>query len=117
VLERVAGTASYEEYAITEKGIELWPAVRCLTCWGNEFYAPAGPRRLFHHAACGTEVDARDVCPKCNVVVKVGDLVISPGPGLPKPSDLTDPVTSALQEPRRLLDPLNTKTARSIRHG
>ena len=61
--------------AITEKGIELWPAVRCLTCWGQEFYAPAGPRRLFHHAACGTEVDARDVCPKCNVVGKVSDLV------------------------------------------
>jgi DNA-binding HxlR family transcriptional regulator len=114
VLERVAGPGSYDEYAVTEKGIELWPAVRCLTSWGDDHYAPAGPRRLLHHIVCGSEVDQRDVCPTCHAVVEVRDLVVSPGPGLPKQTDLTDAVTTALQGPHRLLEPLSTKGARLV---
>jgi DNA-binding HxlR family transcriptional regulator len=116
VLERVAGPGSYDEYAVTEKGIELWPAVRCLTWWGDDHYAPAGPRRVLHHVVCGGEVDQRDVCPGCHAVIEVGDLVISPGPGLPEQTGLTDAVTAALQGPHRLLEPLDTKSARSVPH-
>jgi DNA-binding HxlR family transcriptional regulator len=116
VLERVAGPGSYDEYALTGKGTQLWPAVRCLTWWGDDHYAPAGPRRVLHHATCGTEVDQRDVCPACDAVIEVKDLIISPGPGLPKQTEEADPVTIALQDPHRLLEPLDTKGARLVPH-
>jgi hypothetical protein len=38
-------------------GAALWPAVRALLVWGDEYYAPAGPRRVFQHAADEAPLD------------------------------------------------------------
>ncbi len=51
VLARVTGGSGRDEYELTEKGTKLWPIVRDLMAWGDEFYAPAGPLRVLRHGA------------------------------------------------------------------
>jgi len=111
VLQRAPGPFGHDEYEITDKGVRLWPTVRCLIGWGDEHYAPAGPRRLFVHTTCGREVDERGVCPSCDTLVGVADLIVIPGPGLPPIDANADPVTAALAGPHRMLEPVNTRAA------
>jgi DNA-binding HxlR family transcriptional regulator len=55
------------EYRLTASGSELAGALRLLAQWGAE-RTPTGEPSL-HHAACGTDVEARWWCPTCNRVV------------------------------------------------
>jgi DNA-binding HxlR family transcriptional regulator len=105
VLVRAAGSGRREEYQLTPKGVALWPAVRTLMAWGDEYYAPTGPRREFRHAADNALIDATGHCTRCDAFVEVADTVVAPGPGL---ADVTadDPVTTALADARPLLQPL-----------
>jgi DNA-binding HxlR family transcriptional regulator len=57
VLARVPGAGRREEYELTGKGVSLWPVVRSLMTWGDDYYAPGGPRRVFLHAADGAPVE------------------------------------------------------------
>ncbi|MEV0980666.1 helix-turn-helix domain-containing protein [Streptomyces sp. NPDC049915] len=94
-----------DEYVLTERGIALWPTLRSLGLWGREHYGER-PLRLFRHAGCGTERELGPYgeCPDCGTVVPVPDVVMEPGPGLDP--DPADPVSRALLQPRRLLQPL-----------
>ncbi|MGW2958249.1 winged helix-turn-helix transcriptional regulator [Streptomyces sp. NPDC001220] len=94
-----------DEYVITERGTELWPALRALAVWGREHLMD---RRLryFRHAECGTELGSYGECPACGTVVPVADVLVTPGPGLDP--DPADPVSRALLKPKRLLEPLET---------
>lgn len=105
VLERVPGAGRREEYELTAKGVSLWPVVRGLMTWGDSYYAPAGPRRLFRHAADDAVVDAGGRCTGCGLMVEAADTVVAPGPGLVPGRD-DDLVTAALAQPHRLLEPL-----------
>ncbi len=105
VLARVAGSGRREEYELTEKGVALWPAVRTLMAWGDEYYAPAGPRRRFLHAVDGAAIDATGHCTRCDAFVPVKDTLVAPGPGLAALA-ADDAVTVALVDPRPLLQPL-----------
>ncbi|MGW4592029.1 winged helix-turn-helix transcriptional regulator [Amycolatopsis thermoflava] len=97
---------SGHEYVLTERGIALWPAVFALAQWGeHEFGPPAGPRRVFSHADCGTAVTESGLCPRCRTIPGPADLMVSLGPGA-KPGLRDDPVSVALREPHRLLTPL-----------
>jgi DNA-binding HxlR family transcriptional regulator len=107
VLARVAGAGRREEYELTEKGVALWPAVRTLMAWGDEYYAPAGPRRHFLHAADSAPIDATGHCTRCDAYVAVKETVVAPGPGLAAAS-ADDAIATILGEPRRLLQPLRT---------
>jgi DNA-binding HxlR family transcriptional regulator len=111
VFERVGDPAGRQEYVPTEKGRALWPAIHALMSWGDEYRAPKGPRRLFVHEACGTEVDAVGWCPTCRVVVDLAALLVAPGPGLAG-DEPSDAVTDALSEPHRMLEPLAIGTRR-----
>ncbi|MFF3862683.1 winged helix-turn-helix transcriptional regulator [Streptomyces sp. NPDC002209] len=107
VLARVPGDGRREVYALTDKGVRLWPAVRALSLWGEEHRpAPGGPRRVFLHAADEAPVAVDGHCTGCHAPVEVADLIVAPGPGLPPPSADDDPVTAALHRPHRLLQPL-----------
>jgi DNA-binding HxlR family transcriptional regulator len=109
VLERVAGRGRREEYQLTDKGVALWPVVRSLVAWGDDHYSPTGPRRTFTHAADGSAVDADGRCTGCGQLVPVADTVVAPGPGLAVSAVGVagdDPVSAALAEPHRLLEPL-----------
>jgi DNA-binding HxlR family transcriptional regulator len=98
--------SGHQEYELTAKGVSLWPAVRALTAWGDEHYAPAGPRRLLWHAADEAPVDADGRCTRCGAAVDARDTVVAPGPGLDPAQPAQDAVSMALTHPHRLLEPL-----------
>jgi DNA-binding HxlR family transcriptional regulator len=103
VLAKVPGPGRRAEYQLTERGIGLWPVVRSLMTWGDDNFAPDGPRREFWHAADGGVLDRDDRCVECGAVIGVADTVVAPGPGLGPSGDVADPVTVALRRPHRLL--------------
>ncbi|MEU4266677.1 helix-turn-helix domain-containing protein [Streptomyces sp. NPDC026092] len=107
VLARLPDTGRREVYALTSKGVALWPAVRALTSWGDDFYGSAGgPRRVFRHADDDAPIAEDGRCTGCGAPVPVGDVLVAPGPGLAPPAEDDDPVTAALARPHRLLRPL-----------
>jgi DNA-binding HxlR family transcriptional regulator len=106
VLAPEPGAHGHDEYALTGKGRDLWPVVRSLLAWGDEHYSDVGPRRLFRHAGDNGDVPPDGVCAACGDVVGSADLVVAPGPGLAAIPPRTDPVSTALNAPHRLLEPL-----------
>ncbi|MFF0473502.1 winged helix-turn-helix transcriptional regulator [Streptomyces sp. NPDC004284] len=101
------GTGRREVYGLTPKGVALWPAVRALTVWGEEFCAAeGGPRRVFLHAADEAPLAPDGRCTACGAAVPVRDVLVAPGPGLAPAAPDADPVTAALARPHRLLTPL-----------
>lgn len=107
VLTRVPGPGKRSEYELTAKGLALWPVIRGLASWGDEYYAPAGRRRVFVHESCGGEVTPTGTCLRCGADVPVAETVMTPGPGLPPPSPQDDQVTATLAHPHRLLAPMH----------
>ncbi|HEY4005789.1 MAG TPA: helix-turn-helix domain-containing protein [Pseudonocardia sp.] len=106
VLTRATGSAGRDEYQLTDKGAALWPAVRALVAWGDEHYAPRGPRRLFRHVTDEAPIDGSGRCTVCGAVVGPEETLVAPGPGLPAPSPQDDPVTATLARPHLLLRPV-----------
>lgn len=106
VLARVPAGPGHQEYELTAKGVSLWPAVRALTAWGDEHYAPTGARRLLWHADDEGPVDASGHCTRCGAAVRPEETVVAPGPGLAASAPGEDAVSVALSRPHRLLQPL-----------
>lgn len=106
VLARTSGAHGHTEYALTGKGLSLWPALRSLVAWGDEHYSEAGPRRIFRHAADGGAVPASGTCGTCGAEVPVEEIVVAPGPGLASGPAGADPVSVAMAAPHRLLEPI-----------
>jgi DNA-binding HxlR family transcriptional regulator len=111
ILERVPGPGGHDEYAITDKGKALWPAVHALMAWGDSYYAERGPRRLFTHTTCGATITAPGTCPACGGAAGPTELTVHPGPGLAGVVP-ADPVSVALAQPHRMLEPLETRPGR-----
>jgi DNA-binding HxlR family transcriptional regulator len=105
LLERVE-SAPRGHYELTAMGISLWPTVYTLMAWGDEHYAPGGPRRLFIHADDGGPLGPTGACERCGAVAPVQDIVVVPGPGLEPPAPDEHPVSVALRSAHRLLEPL-----------
>jgi DNA-binding HxlR family transcriptional regulator len=106
LVERRPYRAGRDEFHLTARGRELWPVLHGLMEWGDRHSpAPGGPRRLFLHAACGSELTATGGCPACGVVPGPEDIEMQVGPGR-DPARRDDPVSRALRAPRRLLEPL-----------
>jgi DNA-binding HxlR family transcriptional regulator len=96
VLTRVPGSGGHDEYELTEKGVRLWPVIRDLMAWGNEFYSPRGPRRLLLHALDGAVLDDGGHCPECGATVDVRDTLSAPGPGTEvEPTSDEESITAA----------------------
>jgi DNA-binding HxlR family transcriptional regulator len=104
LMERVPA-GGREEYVLTDAGRALWPSLYALTRWGDTHTSPGGPRRIFSHAACGTDLDEGGACPACGVRPGPEDLEMRPGPGV-TPRPRPQPVSVALRSRRRLLEPL-----------
>jgi DNA-binding HxlR family transcriptional regulator len=103
VLAIVPGPHGHDEYVLTGKGLDLWPVVRSLLAWGDDYYSVQGPRRLFRHALDNGELAQDGTCATCGGVPPVADQVVAPGPGwAPRPGK-TDLVSAALARPHRLL--------------
>ena len=106
VLEHNGLAGRGSEYTLTPKGVELWPVVRAMMTWGDRYYAPAGPRRVFRHGDDEGELDQHGVCSACGATVDLADTVVAPGPGL-SAVDAQDALTVALRQPRPLLTPFD----------
>ncbi len=90
ILERRAyqeGPPRYE-YFLTQKGLDLWPALIALLNWGDRYSpAPEGPRRLIVHKECGGTVSERGICESCGKVLTARDAKQVPGPGAKAEAD------------------------------
>jgi DNA-binding HxlR family transcriptional regulator len=72
------------EYFLTEKGLDLWPALIALMRWGDRYSpSPDGPPMLIVHKECGGSVSDRGICEECGQVLSARDARAIPGPGLP----------------------------------
>jgi DNA-binding HxlR family transcriptional regulator len=86
ILERRAYQQSppRHEYFLTEKGLDLWPALIALLHWGDRYSpGPDGPPMLIVHEECGGAVSDRGICEECGQVLTARDAKALPGPGLP----------------------------------
>ncbi|MGI5408370.1 winged helix-turn-helix transcriptional regulator [Streptomyces chartreusis] len=106
VLTRDEDADTGVEYRLTAKGVELWPVVRALMNWGDAFYSPAGVRRALRHDRDGGLLDPEGRCQDCGSVVPVPEVLIEPGPGFESEGSAGDPVSGAINTPRRLLEPI-----------
>lgn len=84
ILERRAYSESPPryEYFLTQKGLDLWPALIALLAWGDRYSpTPGGPKRLIVHKGCGGKVSERGICEACGKVLTARDAIQVPGPG------------------------------------
>ena len=84
ILERRAYSESPPryEYFLTQKGLDLWPALIALLNWGDRYSPdPDGPRRLIVHKECGGTVSERGICEACGKILTARDAIQVPGPG------------------------------------
>ncbi|OLF16387.1 winged helix-turn-helix transcriptional regulator [Actinophytocola xanthii] len=112
VLTRDDDGSGTVEYRLTDKGIELWPALHALMNWGDAHYSPAGAKRTLRHDRDGALLGADGRCRGCGEVVPVPEIRIEPGPGFTPGKAVVDPVSVRLNAPRRLLEPLETPRPR-----
>jgi DNA-binding HxlR family transcriptional regulator len=92
ILERRAYQRSPEryEYFLTEKGLDLWPALVALLGWGDRHSpTPGGPPLLILHKGCGGQISDRGICEDCGEVLHARDAraVAGPGATLPRERD------------------------------
>ncbi|MEB8337884.1 winged helix-turn-helix transcriptional regulator [Streptomyces endophyticus] len=95
-----------DEYVLTEHGRGLWSVLRSLGAWGRTIPGTLPPRE-FRHALCGTPLGVVGECATCGGLVPLEEVEMLPGAGLDP--DPADPVSRALLEPRRLLQPVVTE--------
>lgn len=71
------------EYFLTDKGLDLWPALVALLAWGDRYSPdPDGPPMLIVHKECGGAVSDRGTCERCGKLLRAPDARAVPGPGL-----------------------------------
>jgi DNA-binding HxlR family transcriptional regulator len=72
------------EYFLTEKGLDLWPALVALQGWGDRHSPPSpdGPPMLIVHKECGGRVSDRGICSECGQTLHARDARAIPGPGV-----------------------------------
>ena len=70
------------EYVLTEKGLDLWPAIVALMKWGDRYAPPpGGPAVVIEHRGCGGAVDEHRICERCGAKLSARDSRALPGPG------------------------------------
>ncbi|MFE5666365.1 winged helix-turn-helix transcriptional regulator [Streptomyces niveus] len=106
VLTRADDPAEGVTYVLTAKGTALWPAVRALMNWGDDFYSPDGVKRALRHDRDGGLLDREGRCQDCGSLIPVPEIRVEPGPGFDPTDPVHDPVSTEINTPRRLLEPI-----------
>ena len=82
VAYREPGMRPRYEYALTEKGRDIFPILVALLQWGDKWNAPVGkPALVLRHAKCKAEVRAELTCAKGHRALQADDIYARPGPG------------------------------------
>jgi DNA-binding HxlR family transcriptional regulator len=111
ILARSTAASGRDEYTLTGKGEELWPAVWALQSWGGKYYVAAGCARRVTHSGCGGTLASDGQCESCGTRPGPADLTLHPRPaGASRPAR-TDPVSRALSVPHRMLTPVGSPPA------
>jgi DNA-binding HxlR family transcriptional regulator len=71
-----------EEYRLTQKGLDLYPALMALREWGDKYMADDGAPIRIRHRDCGGELHAHLSCERCGEEVGAKGAEVVPGPGL-----------------------------------
>lgn len=88
---REPGRRTRNEYHLTEKGLDLYPAMIALLKWGDRYRArPEGPSVLVTHRGCGEPVAAVVECAAGHRLESARDGQAEPGPGAHR-ADGVDP--------------------------
>ncbi len=70
------------EYRLTQKGVDLWPAIVALMQWGDRYVAGArGAAVVLEHKDCNHESSPYLVCDHCGEPVHARVMRAHPGPG------------------------------------
>jgi DNA-binding HxlR family transcriptional regulator len=70
------------EYRLTEKGLELYPALISLVHWGDKHYAgKSGPPLLHRHLSCGHDFRSVLTCSECGDALDARKVEVRPGTG------------------------------------
>jgi DNA-binding HxlR family transcriptional regulator len=79
---REPGQRARVEYRLTEKGLELFPAVVALMQWGDRWAVdPDGPPVEIRHRDCGEPVSIRMTCAAGHGPLTARDTEAAPGSG------------------------------------
>ncbi|HWD28814.1 MAG TPA: helix-turn-helix domain-containing protein [Rhizomicrobium sp.] len=71
-----------QEYRLTRKGLDLYPAILSLVHWGDKHYpSKNGPPVLHTHLACGHDFRAMLSCSECGEAVDARGVAARPGKG------------------------------------
>lgn len=71
-----------EEYRLTEKGLELHPAILALVSWGDKHMADERGAPVRHiHKSCGQVMRPVTVCSECGELVTARDVKVETGEG------------------------------------
>ena len=81
---RVSDTNDWEEYRLTESGLDLYPVVVALMQWGDRWRAPDGPPLLLKHSDCKGALELTVACQDCSKPLTARDVTFHEGPGLSK---------------------------------
>ncbi|GAC1419507.1 MAG: helix-turn-helix domain-containing protein [Actinomycetota bacterium] len=73
------------EYRLTQKGIDLYPALLALLQWGDKYTAGnKGPSVVLKHKSCSKHSAPYLVCSECEEPITARDMIPLPGPGAAK---------------------------------
>ena len=89
LVERRPYAPGRDELLLTERGDDLWPAVHALMQWGEKHMSPGGPRRVFVHLACGTELGPPAGARAARLEPPAAELEMRLGPGATPPRATT----------------------------
>ncbi len=70
------------EYRLTDKGLDLYPAILSLVHWGDKHYAGKnGPPLLHKHVGCGHDFRSVLTCSECGEPLNAREVRVRPGAG------------------------------------
>ena len=78
---RVANTNEWQEYRLTEMGLDLYPIIIAMMRWGDKWRAPAAPPLRVTHRDCGGELTLQLSCKACDADVDARGAEYAAGAG------------------------------------
>jgi DNA-binding HxlR family transcriptional regulator len=68
------GSAGYQTYHLTKKGLDLTPVIIALTQWGDRWAAPDGAPIVYEHEGCGGRIRHELYCKGCEEAARSQDV-------------------------------------------